>query len=88
MDNYTWPSHQHIIWNKSSGIQNIHRFTIGKMHMPINPNNWLIIPTEIIEEMAEAYGMTAGEILYLIGMDEMPPDMKEALEALLEDTQV
>ena len=51
-------------------------------------DNWQIIPTEIIEEMVEAYGMTAGEILYLIGMDEMPSDMEEALETLLEDAQV
>jgi hypothetical protein len=49
-------------------------------------SNWRIIPTEIIEEMVEAYGMTAGEILYLIGMDEMPSDMAEALETMLEST--
>ncbi len=51
-------------------------------------DNWQVIPTKIIEEMAEAYGMTAGEIIYLIGKDEMPPEMAEALETLLEDTQV
>ncbi len=56
--------------------------------MGMSTNNWQVIPTEIIEEMAEAYGMTAGEIIYLIGMDEMPSDMAEVLETLLKNEQL
>jgi hypothetical protein len=50
----------------------------------MNTDNWRIIPTDIIEEMAEAYGVTAGEIIYMIGMDELPSEMEEVLENLLD----
>lgn len=45
--------------------------------------NWRVIPTEIIKEMAEALGVSGGEIIYMIGYNELPEDMAELLEDLL-----
>ncbi len=52
----------------------------------MDKNNWRSIPTEVIEEAAEAYGMTAGELIYAMMNGELSKEMEDAIEAAIENS--
>ncbi len=54
--------------------------------MPINPDNWRIIPIDVVKEMMETYSISVGELLYMIAHEELSENMAETLERLLENS--
>lgn len=50
-------------------------------------SNWRVIPREVVEEIAEEYEKSEGEILYMIANDELPEDMADTLDAKIANFQ-